>query len=79
MTGRDTTIAALKSEFEPLLAKLPKEAFDREATVLRRAADGDYGSLLAEIAPTVIDRIAQKHFLHAPAVFKYDKAQAFIR
>ena len=51
--------ATLQRDFEPLLAKLPKDVFSPDATLLQQVAAGDFASLIPAIAPGVLDRIEQ--------------------
>lgn len=53
-------ISALGEEFTVLLSKMPHDLFKQDVPALRAAKAGDFGSLIREVAPSVIDRITRE-------------------
>jgi len=53
-------LASLKEELSPLLAKMPHDLFKQDVPALLAVKNGDFPALIAEIAPSVIDRIARE-------------------
>ncbi len=50
-------LASLESEFAVLLSKMPHDIYRQEVPALRAVRDGDFATLIREIAPSVLDRI----------------------
>lgn len=53
-------LVSLKEEFSPLLAKMPHDLFKQDVPALLAVKNGDFSALIAEMAPSVIDRIARE-------------------
>lgn len=59
--ARDSVfVASLGEEFAPLLAKMPHDLFKQDVPALLAVKEGSFPALIAEVAPSVIDRIARE-------------------
>lgn len=53
-------MASLRTEFGPLLAKLPREVLGDSRTLLSTLDKGDFAALVTAVAPDVLDRVEQE-------------------
>lgn len=53
-------LASLKDELSPLVAKMPHDLFKQDVPALLAVKNGNFPALIAEVTPSVIDRIARE-------------------